>query len=86
MKDGDDNVQISSKPLLQQERTKHDLSCNTVLINYCVTVLDRRKGFEWVKKHRLPEFLKSELYAEYKLSKILSAAQVFISHKSFCFK
>ncbi|XP_028406218.1 regulator of G-protein signaling 22-like [Dendronephthya gigantea] len=64
VKDESDNVQL-----------KYDLSSNNVQISYCVTVLERNKALEWLKKYRLPEFIKSGLYAEYKLSKTLSAAQ-----------
>ena len=38
--------------------------------------LDKSTGFDWVKKNRLPLFLKSELFAEYKLARTLSVAQV----------
>jgi hypothetical protein len=47
-----------------------------VQISYCVTVLEKKKALEWLKKYRLSEFIKSGLYAEYKLSKTLSSAQV----------
>ena len=50
--------------------------------------LDKSTGFDWVKKNRLPFFLKSELFAEYKLARTLSVAQVnsvFLC-QLFCFK
>lgn len=71
VKDESDNVQL-----------KYDLSSNNVQISYCVTVLERNKALEWLKKYRLPEFIKSGLYAEYKLSKTLSAAQVITPSSS----
>ena len=67
VKDESDNVQL-----------KYDSFSNKVQISYCVTVLDREKSLEWLKKYRLPEFIKSGLYAEFKLSKTLSSAQVII--------
>ena len=63
---------------LPKHKTKLGSTYKTVQISYCVTVLDKKIGFEWLKKYRLPEFLKSKLHAEYKLSKILSATQVQI--------
>ena len=65
MKDENDDVQL-----------KYDSLNNKVQISYCVTVLDRVKALEWLKKYRLREFIKSGLYAEFKLSKTLSCAQV----------
>lgn len=72
VKDESDNVQL-----------KYDLSSNKVQISYCVTVLDKDKALEWLKKYRLPEFFKSGLYAEYKLSKILSTSQVMVGPIQF---
>ena len=78
VKNENDDVQISSRPLKPgSQRIKHDSSIAAVCISYCVTVLDKECGFVWLKEYRLAEFLKSNLYAEYKLSKVLSAAQVF---------
>lgn len=53
---------------------------NQSRIGYYVTILDKVQGLEFVKKYRLPLFLRSELYAEYKLSKHLSAVQVSVRH------
>ncbi|CAB4017228.1 Hypothetical predicted protein, partial [Paramuricea clavata] len=64
VKDESDNVQL-----------KYDSSSNNVQISYCVTVLERGKALDWLKKYRLSEFIKSGLYAEYNLSKTLSSAQ-----------
>jgi hypothetical protein len=55
---------------------KYDSSGDNVQISYSVTVLEKKKALEWLKKYRLSEFIKSGLYAEYKLSKTLSSAQV----------
>ena len=56
--------------------TMYSVANNQSRIGYYVTVLDKVQGLEFVKKYRLPLFLRSELYAEYKLSKHLSAVQV----------
>ncbi len=65
VKDESDDVQL-----------KYDSSSNNAQISYCVTVLERVKALKWLMTYRLPEFIKSGLYAEYKLSKTLSSAQV----------
>ena len=41
-------------------------------------MIDKDSGFEWIKENRLDSFLQSELFADYKLTKILSNAQVYI--------
>ena len=64
IKDESNNVQL-----------KYDSSSSNVQISYCVTILEKDKALEWLKKYRLSEFIKSGLYAEYKLSKTLSSAQ-----------
>ncbi|KAM3929156.1 regulator of G-protein signaling 22 [Leptodactylus fuscus] len=40
--------------------------------NYSVMCLNREQGVEWIKKERLPAFLKSDCYFEYRLAKLLS--------------
>lgn len=45
-------------------------------IGYYVTIIKKPEALEFLKKHRLPLFSRSELFAEYKLSKHLSAVQV----------
>lgn len=67
VKDENDNVQL-----------KYDSSSSNVQISYCVTVLERDQALAWLTKYRLPEFVKSGLYAEYKLSRSLSSAQVIL--------
>ena len=39
-------------------------------------VLDKAQGLQYIKKYRVPLFLRSELYAEYKLTMVLSTVQV----------
>ena len=56
--------------------TIYNVAANQSRIGYYVTVLDKVQGLEFVKKHRLHLFLRSELYAEYKLTKHLSTVQV----------
>ena len=58
--------------------TIYNVADNQSRIGYYVTVLNKDQGLEFVKKHRMPLFLQSELYAEYKLSKHLSTVQVSI--------
>ncbi|XP_063055994.1 regulator of G-protein signaling 22, partial [Engraulis encrasicolus] len=40
--------------------------------SYTVLCLDREQGMQWVKKSRLPLFLQSDFYFEYRLVKLLS--------------
>ena len=55
---------------------RHDPTRNKVQISYCVTVLDQPSTLKWLQKYRLDEFIRSMIFAEYKLSKALSSAQV----------
>ncbi|XP_046862690.1 regulator of G-protein signaling 22-like isoform X3 [Xenia sp. Carnegie-2017] len=54
---------------------RHDPTRNEVQISYCVTVLDHQSTLKWLQKYRLDEFVRSMIFAEYKLSKALSSAQ-----------
>ena len=38
--------------------------------------LNKEQGIEWIKAHRLPAFLESDCYLEYRLAKLISQAQV----------
>jgi hypothetical protein len=38
--------------------------------------LNKEQGIEWIKKERLPSFLESDCYLEYRLAKLVSQAQV----------
>ena len=62
--------------------TIYNVTNNQSRIGYYVMVLDKIQGFAFVKTFRLPIFLKSELYAEYKLTLILSTLQVSAFYKS----
>ncbi|XP_028281037.1 regulator of G-protein signaling 22 [Parambassis ranga] len=39
--------------------------------HYTVCCLDREQGIQWIKRHRLPCFLQSDCYFEYRLAKLL---------------
>ncbi|XP_034524404.1 regulator of G-protein signaling 22 [Ailuropoda melanoleuca] len=41
-------------------------------INYNIMRLSREEGIEWIKKERLPAFLESDCYFEYRLAKLVS--------------
>ncbi|XP_006159770.1 regulator of G-protein signaling 22 isoform X2 [Tupaia chinensis] len=41
-------------------------------INYNIMCLSREQGIEWIKKERLPAFLESDCYFEYRLAKLVS--------------
>ncbi|XP_044933922.1 regulator of G-protein signaling 22 isoform X3 [Mustela putorius furo] len=44
----------------------------TININYNIMCLSREEGIEWIKKERLPAFLESDCYFEYRLAKLVS--------------
>ncbi|XP_036194479.1 regulator of G-protein signaling 22 [Myotis myotis] len=44
----------------------------TININYSVMCLNREQGIQWIKKERLPAFLESDCYFEYRLAKLVS--------------
>ncbi|KAE8599295.1 hypothetical protein XENTR_v10017130 [Xenopus tropicalis] len=41
-------------------------------INYSIMCLNREQGVQWIKRERLPAFLKSDCYFEYRLAKLLA--------------
>ncbi|XP_077872994.1 regulator of G-protein signaling 22 [Ictidomys tridecemlineatus] len=44
----------------------------TININYNIMCLNREQGIKWIKKQRLPAFLESDCYFEYRLAKLVS--------------
>uniref|UniRef100_F6X153 RGS domain-containing protein n=1 Tax=Ciona intestinalis TaxID=7719 RepID=F6X153_CIOIN len=40
--------------------------------SFSVKCLDKEQGMQWIKRFRLPTFLRSDLYMEYRLAKLLS--------------
>ncbi|XP_049709577.1 regulator of G-protein signaling 22 isoform X2 [Elephas maximus indicus] len=48
------------------------LEDETININYNVMCLSREQGIKWIKKERLPAFLESDCYFEYRLAKLVS--------------
>ncbi|XP_008981666.4 regulator of G-protein signaling 22 isoform X7 [Callithrix jacchus] len=44
----------------------------TVNVNYNIMCLSREEGIKWIKKERLPAFLESDCYFEYRLAKLVS--------------
>ncbi|XP_078254774.1 regulator of G-protein signaling 22-like isoform X2 [Rhinoraja longicauda] len=57
----------SSQP--QQKITNLDVKFDD---KYIVTLLDPEQGMVWIKNERLPTFLRSDCYFEYRLAKLLS--------------
>ncbi|KAK1331947.1 hypothetical protein QTO34_007624 [Cnephaeus nilssonii] len=47
-------------------------TAETININYSVMCLNREQGIQWIKKERLPAFLESDCYFEYRLAKLVS--------------
>ncbi|XP_060077454.1 regulator of G-protein signaling 22-like [Ylistrum balloti] len=44
--------------------------------SFTVTTLNREQGIHWVKEVRLPAFLESDLYLEFRLGKLISQSQI----------
>ncbi|KAK2489127.1 hypothetical protein MC885_015592 [Smutsia gigantea] len=44
----------------------------TISVNYNIMCLSHRQGIQWIKKERLPAFLESDCYFEYRLAKLVS--------------
>ncbi|XP_075069958.1 regulator of G-protein signaling 22 isoform X2 [Mixophyes fleayi] len=44
----------------------------TIDNNYSIMCLNREQGVQWIKKERLPAFLQSDCYFEYRLAKLMS--------------
>ncbi|KAM9308443.1 regulator of G-protein signaling 22 [Gastrophryne carolinensis] len=44
--------------------------------NYSIMCLNREQGVQWIKKERLPAFLKSDCYFEYRLARLMSQVKV----------
>ncbi|KAI5170143.1 Regulator Of G-Protein Signaling 22 [Manis pentadactyla] len=44
----------------------------TISVNYNIMCLSRKQGIQWIKKERLPAFLESDCYFEYRLAKLVS--------------
>ncbi|KAL4236453.1 GTPase activator [Mactra antiquata] len=51
--------------------------------SFSVTTLNKEQGIHWVKAERLPAFLDSDLYLEYRLSKLLSQARITGEHGEY---
>ncbi|XP_053415366.1 regulator of G-protein signaling 22 isoform X1 [Nycticebus coucang] len=47
----------------------------TINVNYSIMCLSREEGIKWIKKERLPAFLESDCYFEYRLAKLVSQAR-----------
>ncbi|XP_007933073.2 regulator of G-protein signaling 22, partial [Orycteropus afer afer] len=48
------------------------LEDETINVTYNIMCLSREQGIQWVKKERLPAFLESDCYFEYRLAKLVS--------------
>lgn len=53
----------------QQQANSPEINIDT---NFTVTCLDREQGLQWIKQERLPVFLQSDCYFEYRLAKLMS--------------
>ncbi|XP_062278372.1 regulator of G-protein signaling 22 [Scomber scombrus] len=87
----------SKSKLLTHDHT--ELAKSTLIDNrYTVYCLDREQGVQWIMKERLPFFLQSDCYYEYRLAKMFqwdpnliiqrrkcSSAPAKLSHTQLCF-
>lgn len=65
-------IDIPLIPIVEPEGPDH-IEINT---NYTVTTLNKEQGIHWVKERRMPAFLESDLYMEYRLSNLVSQAKI----------
>ncbi|KAM4688914.1 regulator of G-protein signaling 22 [Discoglossus pictus] len=65
-----------------KEPSASDLNVNN---NYSTMCLNREQGVQWIKKERLPAFLKSDCYFEYRLAKLLSQVKLSNACKALNF-
>ncbi|XP_031550659.1 regulator of G-protein signaling 22-like [Actinia tenebrosa] len=72
---GDAHAASQLRKLTHFKGTIYNVTNNQSRIGYYVMVLDKAQGLDYVKKYRVPLFLRSELYAEYKLTMVLSTVQ-----------
>ncbi|XP_018414474.1 PREDICTED: regulator of G-protein signaling 22 [Nanorana parkeri] len=69
------NATRSITGLKDKNSSSNDLQLN-IDNNYNIMCLNREQGVQWVKKERLPAFLKSDCYFEYRLAKLMSQVKV----------
>ncbi|XP_053393937.1 regulator of G-protein signaling 22-like isoform X3 [Mercenaria mercenaria] len=62
-------------PLIPIEHEK-EAENQEIHTSFTVTTLNKEQGIHWVKAERLPSFLESDLYLEYRLSKLLGQARI----------
>ena len=81
---------IRSAPVPQHnshfDSNSYKVISNKARLGYYVIQLSREQGFDFIKEHRLKFFLRSELYAEYKLSRLLAQGQVHYKRYPFDIK
>ena len=73
---GDARAASALRQFTHFKGTIYNVSSNKARMGYYVNQLNKDDGFNFIKNHRLQLFLRSELYAEYKLSRILAQGQV----------
>ena len=90
-------ISMSAKsPTKLKVMSRHDHSCllghkasnqaNKPMTQYphiILQTLNKEQGIHWIKAERLPAFLESDLYLEYRLSKLLSQARITGEHGEY---
>ncbi|NXJ13629.1 RGS22 protein, partial [Odontophorus gujanensis] len=59
----------------QHSKKISDSSAFSIDPNYNTMCLDREQAVQWIKKERLPAFLESDCYFEYRLAKLISQVE-----------
>ncbi|KAI8501602.1 GTPase activator [Branchiostoma belcheri] len=62
---------ITDKPLYYQVFSDEPQTQEEIKTSFLVTCLNKEQGIQWIKQQRLPAFLQSDLYLEYRLAKLL---------------
>ncbi|KYO29379.1 regulator of G-protein signaling 22 isoform A [Alligator mississippiensis] len=69
------NVTRKAKNVGQFSKKSSASSAPNINPNYRIMCLDREQGIQWIKKERLPAFLESDCYFEYRLAKLISQVE-----------
>ncbi|GFN79075.1 regulator of G-protein signaling 22 [Plakobranchus ocellatus] len=68
---------FSNIPLIPIEDTQQGPETVKIDTSFDVTTLNKDQGIYWIKAERLPIFLESDYYFQYRLAKVISQARIF---------
>ncbi|CAH2285664.1 regulator of G- signaling 22 [Pelobates cultripes] len=71
-----DNIYAATRSVTGFKAKKSSITNISIDNTYSVMCLNREQGVQWIKRERVPAFLKSDCYFEYRLAKLMSQVQV----------